>query len=163
MTTQVRPEEREAGADSRPQQRPEVPLGQQRQQGQPERDGKERQPGPLPQGMFAGYADEHRPLLSYAAFVALFNALFAWFLLVTRRGDRRLPDHFGIGDLLLLTVATHKLSRLLAKDWVTSFLRAPFVRYKRSSRPGEVEEEPRGAGLRLALGELLTCPFCLGQ
>lgn len=27
---------------------------------------------------------------------------------------------------------------------------------------GELEERPRGRGLRRAIGELLTCPFCLG-
>lgn len=25
-----------------------------------------------------------------------------------------------------------------------------------------MEEQPRGSGLRLALGELLVCPYCLG-
>jgi hypothetical protein len=28
--------------------------------------------------------------------------------------------------------------------------------------PGEVEERAKGRGLRRAIGELLTCPFCLG-
>ena len=32
-----------------------------------------------------------------------------------------------------------------------------------SAGHGEVAEEPRGQSLRLAVGELLICPYCLGQ
>ena len=47
---------------------------------------------------------------------------------------------------------------------MTSFLRAPFTRFQESSGQGEVvEEEPCGHGLRLAVGELLVCPYCLAQ
>jgi hypothetical protein len=28
--------------------------------------------------------------------------------------------------------------------------------------PAELEEHPRGSGLRRAMGELLVCPYCLG-
>jgi hypothetical protein len=63
----------------------------------------------------------------------------------------------------LAGAATHKLSRLIAKDRVTSFIRAPFVRYQGSKGHGELDEEARGEGLRRAIGELLICPYCLGQ
>jgi len=62
-----------------------------------------------------------------------------------------------------LAVATHKLSRQIAKDPVTSPIRAPFTRYAGTSAEAELDEEVRGAGLRKALGELVSCPFCLGQ
>src|SRR5689334_19705948 len=39
--------------------------------------------------------------------------------------QRRLPKRFGLLDLALLGTATHKLSRILAKDRITSILRAP--------------------------------------
>ena len=65
--------------------------------------------------------------------------------------------------MVLAGAATHKISRLLAKDKATSFLRAPFVRFEEDSGQGEVSEEPRGSGMRLAIGELLNCPYCLGQ
>jgi hypothetical protein len=45
---------------------------------------------------------------------------------------------------------------------VTSFARAPFTRYQDEAGPSEVSEEPRGTGLRLATGELLVCPYCVG-
>ncbi|MGQ0483003.1 MAG: DUF1360 domain-containing protein [Pseudonocardia sp.] len=40
--------------------------------------------------------------------------------------------------------------------------RAPFTRYLDSGGPAEVREEVRrGSTFRHAVGELLTCPFCL--
>jgi hypothetical protein len=60
-------------------------------------------------------------------------------------------------------VATHKLSRLIAKDTVTAPLRAPFTRFEGPQGQGELHEEVRGHGARHTLGELLTCPFCLAQ
>lgn len=61
-----------------------------------------------------------------------------------------------------LYVATHKLTRILTKDWVTAPPRAPFVRYEGSAGGGEVREKVRGTGLRKAVGDLLTCPWCTG-
>jgi hypothetical protein len=66
------------------------------------------------------------------------------------------------GDLALITVATHKASRLVAKDRVTSSVRAPFTRFEGDAGPGEVSEEARGSGLRRAIGELVICPYCIG-
>jgi Protein of unknown function (DUF1360) len=54
-------------------------------------------------------------------------------------------------ELLLLAVATHKLSRIVAKDRLTGALRAPFVHYKRSAGAGEGQEEPRGKGLQFPI------------
>ncbi|MGH3376982.1 MAG: DUF1360 domain-containing protein [Actinoallomurus sp.] len=78
----------------------------------------------------------------------------------SRRG---LPERLPLGDLLLLSVATHHASRLVTKDKVTSVARAPFTEYQGPSDPSEVEERPRGHGLQKAVGELLTCPYCIGQ
>jgi hypothetical protein len=69
-----------------------------------------------------------------------------------------------VQDLVTVTLGTHKLSRTLAKDAVTSPLRAPFTRYAGTGGPAEVNEEVRNqSSLRHSLGELLTCPFCLGM
>src|SRR2546423_8399389 len=64
-------------------------------------------------------------------------------------------------ELVFLGIATHKLSRIVAKDRITSILRAPFVSYIRSAGAGEVEEEPRGRGIQRGIGQLISCPFCL--
>ena len=76
---------------------------------------------------------------------------------------RELPERVAAADLALITVATHKASRLLAKDRVTSAVRAPFTSYQGEGGPAEVEEHARGRGLRRAVGELLICPYCLGM
>lgn len=108
-----------------------------------------------------GYSDEHRPLGSYAMLAGVFNAAFATALVTAHRSGRL--DELKGGDVVLAAFATQRLSRLLAKDKVTSFLRAPFTRYQGESGPGEVSETPRGTGLRMAVGELVSCPYCMGQ
>ena len=75
--------------------------------------------------------------------------------------QNRLPRKFGLLDLALLGIATHKLSRIVAKDRITSILRAPFVNYIRGAGAGEVEEEPRGRGFQRGIGHLISCPYCM--
>jgi Protein of unknown function (DUF1360) len=113
-------------------------------------------------GPFQGYARESGPLGEYGLLIATFVSLFSLVTAAARR-QGRLPERVGAGDVVLLGVATHKLSRLVTKDKVTSVVRAPFTRRQGSGGPAEVEEEPRGRGARYAVGELLTCPYCLGQ
>lgn len=112
----------------------------------------------------AGYAppSERPPLLSYATMMSVFGALFAGALALFRRSGRELPERIGAADLLSIGVASHKLSRLIGKDKVTSPLRAPFTELEGSGGPGELEESARGDGARKAIGELLICPYCLG-
>src|SRR5436305_76653 len=107
---------------------------------------------------------EAQPLSAHAALMVAFNSLAGAIALDQWRSRRSLPERFPAGDLVLLSVATYKLSRLIAKDRITGFFRAPFTRYKGpSDRPSEVSEEPRGTGLQRAIGELLVCPYCLAQ
>lgn len=106
------------------------------------------------------HARQHRPLGSYALLTATFNAVFATALYVARD---RLPERIAAKDLALMAVGTHKLSRVITKDRVTSGLRAPFTEFQGDAGPAEVEERARGRGLRRAVGELLVCPYCLDQ
>ena len=112
--------------------------------------------------MFSNYADEYRPLGGYAALAIAFNAALAAGLAAGMRRDA-LPERVGAGDLAVFALATYKLSRLIAKDEVTSPVRAPFTRHEGDAGSGEISEEPRGRGLRRAVGELLVCPYCVGQ
>jgi hypothetical protein len=111
------------------------------------------------------YAPEHEepPLGGYATLMALFASIATAFSVWMHRSGRELPERVSPGDLALMTVATHKASRLLAKDRVTSAVRAPFTRFEAKGGPAEVEEQARGRGLRRAIGELLICPYCLGM
>jgi hypothetical protein len=109
------------------------------------------------QRLIPGYSDEPRPLGGYLTLAGAFNAVFAGFLLLLKLRNQSLPTRVGVADVLLLGVATHKVSRLLAKDWVTSPLRAPFTEYEGPTGiPAELSEKPRGEGLRYAVGELVT-------
>jgi len=115
-------------------------------------------------GLAAHYAPgEERPLRSYTVLTGAYGSAFATALIALRARDRELPERISAADVVLVGVATHKLSRLIAKDKVTSFVRAPFTRFQEDGGRGEVEEQPRGHGVRLALGELLVCPYCLAQ
>ena len=114
-------------------------------------------------GVFGGYAPprDQPPFGAYAGFTAAFNAAFAAALAAAGRSGR-LPERIEASDVVLIGVATHKLSRLITKDKVMAFARAPFTQYQEPGGAGEVEERPRGDGLRKAVGELLVCPYCLG-
>lgn len=103
------------------------------------------------------------PLGSYALVTVAYGSALAGSLIALRTAGRELPQTLTAPDILLVGIATHKLSRLIAKDKVTSFLRAPFTRFQESSGQGEVEEEPCGHGLGLAVGELMVCPYCVAQ
>ncbi len=112
----------------------------------------------------ADYSGEHEaPLGGYAMLMGTFVSVVAAFSTWIRRSGRELPERVAPGDIVLLTVATHKASRLITKDRVTSAVRAPFTEYQSDGGPAEVEERARGRGLRRALGELLVCPYCLGM
>lgn len=111
-----------------------------------------------------GYSPgEEKPLRSYRVLMAVFSLLSAAFAHWFHRSERELPDRVSAGDLALITIASHKASRLISKDRVTSGLRAPFTRFAGPAGPGEVSEQPRGEGFRRAIGELLICPYCLGM
>jgi hypothetical protein len=106
-------------------------------------------------------ADE-RPLGGYAILTGTFASLAGLFAGWVRRSGRGLPERPQPGDLALLTVATHKAARIVAKDRVTSAVRAPFTQPQGASGPSEVDEKPRGSGLRRAIGEMVVCPYCIG-
>ncbi|MDQ4054731.1 MAG: DUF1360 domain-containing protein [Actinomycetota bacterium] len=101
-------------------------------------------------GGFAG------SMTAYAAFVAGIGS-------VMKARDLELPEAYRIVDLVLGGVATHKLSRLIAKGSIVSPIRAPFTEFVQATGSSEHDEDPRSDnGLRHTMGELLTCPFCLG-
>src|SRR5437867_3554311 len=79
---------------------------------------------------FRGYSTEKRPLAAYAELVGLYNLAFLVFVAAAKTSGRSLPRRLAPGDILLVGVATFKLSRLLAKDVVTSPLRAPFTTFE---------------------------------
>ncbi|MFF7213819.1 DUF1360 domain-containing protein [Streptomyces sp. NPDC008238] len=108
---------------------------------------------------YAGEAE--RPLGAFVGLLSTYVAAVGAVAGLARFTDRAIPT-LTPWDVALCAGATHRLSRLVTKDAVTSPLRAPFTRYEGTSGPSELTEEVRGSGVRKALGEALTCPFCVG-
>jgi len=102
---------------------------------------------------------QNQPYAAYAGIMGTFAGGLAAAGLLARllgrdaRGDSAL-------DLTVLSVATFKAARTIARDDVTSFLRNPFVEGEAGT--GD-EEEPKETGdLQQAIGELVTCSRCIG-
>jgi Protein of unknown function (DUF1360) len=107
---------------------------------------------------------EQRPLGGLLGAMGVYGALTGGAALAVRASGRELPDRIPLGDAVLLTTATFRLARTLAKDPIASPLRAPFTRYVGTSGEAEVAEEIREhGGVKHAVGELVSCPFCLAQ
>src|SRR5947199_9300916 len=101
-------------------------------------DGSALLPSP-----WAGYTDkpDEMPLAGYAVLLAAYGGIFgALFGRMWSRGNAPKPRPI---DVFMLGVATHKIGRIVTKDWVTSPLRAPFVEYVESEGGGEVKERSR--------------------
>ena len=93
-----------------------------------------------------------RPYPEYAALTGAFGGVLGGFLLLARG---RLPERVAFGDVVRIGLSSYKIGRLVAKDDVTSWVRAPVTR-------DEEATEPKREGAARALGELLTCPYCIG-
>lgn len=98
---------------------------------------------------------------AYAAALGTFGTLVATTQLAGRARGARLPPSYRVTDVVLGAVATHKFTRILAKDAVTTPLRAPFTEFEEAAGSGEVNERPKEGHPAHTVGELLTCPFCL--
>ena len=95
-------------------------------------------------------------LRGYSGSMATYAALVGLALLGGRVTGQRLLDRTSAADVVLGGLATHQLSRLLAKGSVASPLRAPFTEFDDAAGAAEHHEHARNT-----VGELLTCPFCV--
>jgi hypothetical protein len=107
---------------------------------------------------------EPRPLGADLGAMGVYVGLVGAAAGAIRASGRELPTRIPLGDAVLLTVGTFRLARRIAKDPVTAPVRAPFTSYQGTSGEAEVAEEVREhGGFKHAVGELLTCPFCMAQ
>jgi hypothetical protein len=89
----------------------------------------------------------------YAALGAGWAALLGAVLVAARdKGDEPVQSI----EILPIGLASFALAKLVAKEKVDAWVREPFVE-ERAGRP-----EPKGSGLRYAVGELITCTRCVG-
>lgn len=113
-----------------------------------------------------GSAADHDPDMPFGGYSILSTAFVVGVVgsvAAAKRSRGGLPPRYSPWDLVTAGTATHKISRMLTKDRVASVIRTPFVEGQERTGHGEVSGEPRGRGLQRAVGELLTCPHCLGQ
>jgi hypothetical protein len=107
---------------------------------------------------------EDRPLGGLLGAMSVYGAVVGVGAAAVRASRKELPARVPLGDAVLLTIATFRTARTIAKDPVTSPLRAPFTSFRGTSGEAEVAEEIREhGGVKHAIGELITCPFCLAQ
>ena len=68
-------------------------------------------------------------------------------------------DAPGVAELPVLGLATFAAAKALSKERIGWWIREPLVD---EPQPGASDREPKGRGMRRALGELVTCSRCLG-
>src|SRR3978361_1547413 len=95
---------------------------------------------------------EERPLSAYAGGMAVYSTIVATLAGIAKVQRRPLPAPTPF-EVFLLATATHKLVRLVAKENITSAIRAPFTRYEGTAGPAELHEEGRRHGGRTGGGE----------
>ena len=86
---------------------------------------------------------------------AVLTLTYASLLSAVAYGSRRRPP-IEREELLPLAAASFALAKLIGKEKVETWVRQPFVEELPDGK------QPRGQGMRYAVGELLTCSRCLG-
>ena len=89
--------------------------------------------------------DLPRRRAAYLSLIGIFAELYAVFSVREHKQGQELD--IGAKDLALLGLAAYRTGRVVAFDAVTEPLRAPIT---------------EGRGIRRALGELVSCPTCVG-
>ncbi|MGM9923940.1 MAG: DUF1360 domain-containing protein [Bacillus sp. (in: firmicutes)] len=72
---------------------------------------------------------------------------------------------YSMFDLLLLSLASFRLTRLIVYDKITAFIRKPFFKeVDEKNEKGEIETYivPKKGGIVGFIGELLNCYWCTG-
>lgn len=75
-----------------------------------------------------------------------------------------LPLSIGVFDVILIILATFRLTRLFVYDTVAQFIRDWFLEKTEKEENGQVmvvRAKPAG-GVKRALADLMSCPWCFG-
>jgi hypothetical protein len=98
---------------------------------------------------------------TYLTLTGTFLALFGAFALSQR--NQKQEQALRPFDLVLLGLATYRTGHLIVYDKVTGPLRAPFTKITDdASGVGKTVTSQSKPGIMRALGELLSCPICIG-
>lgn len=76
-------------------------------------------------------------------------------------GATRRPD-VGVVDLVLAGIASYRIGRMVAFEGVAAPVREPFTTTVPDDTGVDDTVVARGTGIRWTIGELLSCPTCVG-
>ncbi|HEX9075626.1 MAG TPA: DUF1360 domain-containing protein [Anaerolineae bacterium] len=97
---------------------------------------------------------------TYGALTGTFLAVFTGFTMFKTRNKKEFL--FKPFDLIQLALASYRLGRLISYDKVFETYRAPFTRTIPDPSGAGMTVEPRGRGIRAAIGDMICCPVCSG-
>lgn len=100
-------------------------------------------------------------IAGYLTMMGLYGGSVLSTALAARARGESLPASYPAKDLVVGAIAVHKFARLVAKDGVTTPIRAPFTEWEENAGSAEVNESPREGHVQHVGGEILSCPFCL--
>lgn len=98
--------------------------------------------------------------LTYVTLVGLFLGVLGLF--VSRERDRKQAFTLSPRDLALLGLATYRAGRVVAYDRVAEPFRAPVTETVPDEFDAGENVVAEGTGIRKAIGELVSCPTCVG-
>jgi hypothetical protein len=97
---------------------------------------------------------------TYMTLVGLFLALFGAFAI--RERDQKRAFTLDPRDLLLFGLATYRAGRVVAYDRVSEPFRAPVTETVPDEYEAGENVVAEGVGAQKAIGELVSCPTCVG-
>ena len=103
---------------------------------------------------------EQRERLTYVIIVGCFLSLLG--LLVNRERKEARPFDPSPRDLALVAAATFRAGRIVAFAQVTEPFRAPVTETVPDQFDAGENVVAEGRGVRKAIGELVSCPLCVG-
>ena len=98
--------------------------------------------------------------MTYVTLVGLFLSLLGAFAL--REKDRKRPFDLEPRDLALFGLATYRAGRIVAYDRVAEPFRAPVTETVPDEYDAGENVVAEGVGVQKAIGELVSCPTCVG-
>jgi hypothetical protein len=104
--------------------------------------------------------EQRQERLTYMTLVGLFLGILGLFL--SREQDRKRSFDLSMRDLVILGLATFRGARLVAYDRVAEPFRDPVTETVPDEFDAGENVVAEGAGVRKAIGELVSCPTCVG-
>ena len=110
--------------------------------------------------MVSADQEQTREQATYLTLIGLFLGVFAAFS--KREQERHRGVELSPMDLALLALSTFRIGRLAAFDQVAAPVREPLTETQLDDYGTSETVVAKGAGIQKALGELVSCPTCVG-